>query len=799
MMPAPQAPASTMHPWQNIPAELRDRPQWCWASLRLWDAVDADGTPKREKKPLDPKVPGQVDARTNDPTTWGTFEQAAARAFHEGGGIGFVVMQSDPYVCVDLDAHGTAEQSAEHQEIIAFFARAGAYVETSTRGKGSHVWMRRASPLGPNLVKGANHATPLEIYDRAHFLITTGNGAPVARLPELDWQVRSLYEQFAAPVPFGGPDGAPVGFFEQGAATVEDEALIARCRAWDRKGLFEALHDVGDITAYRGDASAADLAYWSHLVFCARNGSAGEPVDFAQCDRIYQSARIATHRQGQYPRKAHRKAYVWSTFVRAMRDHTAMTSQAVAAFVQGGAQPAPETQEGPARAPTEDERAEVAPEVQSAPPGLVGEIAQWVLASAFIPLPNLAILVALCAAAGVVGRSFKTPFNDPIMLQSVYIAPTGGGKEHAKKAMNDLFRALKQHCPAAMDFVGPSRFKSGQALRRVINKRKCMVSVADEFGEKMAQVWSAKSDKDAWTEELLAMFGGTDDQGTAAADEKNDVIALDRPAFTLLALTNGEAWFPLLDNKRIFTGVLPRMIAIDDSGVIADPVRNRAESVPEDLLVRLASVCNAVIANNANAGEAIRTHTETTALADDMWAFILACRRKHEPGSVGHALSTRIAQNAIRVATILAVLDFNGGAFGQRPVVCDHHWQWAKTYVGKAYAWQIERYTTGDMGTGDSKRAADVAAVITAYRGLTPAQRSTLGISAACFDAGVITRRFFDKKLRSTAFTKDPDKEQLARTNAIKGAVDAGLLRPLPAQEKTAHKLRGDAWLILGA
>jgi hypothetical protein len=803
MMPH-QAPAA--HPWGNIPNELKALPQWCWASLRLWDAVDADGTPKREKKPLDPKVPGHVDARTDDPTTWGTFEQACARAVYENGGIGFVVTQRDPYVCVDLDAHGTAEQSAEHRAIIAFFAQAGAYVETSTRGKGTHVWMRRCSPLGPNLVRASGHAMPLEIYDRAHFLISTGNGAPVARLPELDWQVRSLYEQFAPAVPFGG-EGVPLGVFAQGVATIEDNALLERCYAWDRRGLFRALHDAGDISAYRGDASSADLAYWSHLVFCARNGSAGEPVDFSQCDRIYQSARIATHRQGAYPRKAQRKAYVWSTFVRAMRDHTAGASDSVEAFVAQGvpvATPPPVTpaehtepaQGGAIVEPTEQDREETAIVVQGAPPGLVGEIAEWIVSSAFVPLPNLAVVTALVVAAGIVGRSFRTPLNDAVMLQTVYVTPSGGGKEHAKKAVTTLFKAVRKHCPEVFKFFGPSRFKSGQALRRVVNERGTLFSISDEFGEKMGRVWSDKSGAyDSWTEEILAIYGGEDDQGTAAAKVENDVAAVENPSFSLVGFTTARQWEKLIDPELAFKGVLPRMILIDDGEILNAPTFNACKVVSETLVTRMASVCNGVFKGCQDKTDAVIVAADPDVMAD-MKAMSLHWRFKYSVKSPEHVMASRIAQNTIRVATILAVMDFQNAAFGQAPTIRAVHWTWAKRYVESAGEVQIKRFSGGDTGTGDDKRAADFRKALVKYQTFKPKQRETYGIKPAAFADRVVTRRFFDRVLQGTCFTKDADKKAWLITRTIEWALADGLLTKATIKTKENHGIIGDAWIV---
>jgi hypothetical protein len=159
---------------------------------------------------------------------------------------------------------------------------------------------------------------------------------------------------------------------------------------------------------------------------------------------------------------------------------------------------------------------------------------------------------------------------------------------------------------------------------------------------------------------------------------------------------------------------------------------------------------------------------------------------------VGHALSTRIAQNAIRVATLLAVMDFPNEAFGQVPTVHDVHWQWARNYVDKAYSWQIERYLRGDMGVGESKQDATLEKILTKILAMSPAE-----IERNRLRSGVVTFRYLSNFLRGPEFSGAKQGERAAREAAIKTAVKNELLRPLDAKEKAALGLKAEAWFIL--
>jgi len=165
-----------LHPskWRNaIPAALRDLP---WAG-HLGD-----------KRPLHPE--SERPAKVDDPTTFGTFEEALRFLYrhHEHPGAGVGVLTSNGVVVFDLDKvlDGVTEDSAgnivalaglfdrdpELLEHVAGIA-AETYVEVSPSGTGLHAWM-----LG-RLPEGARHSRTfekgaVEVFDERRFMTVTG-------------------------------------------------------------------------------------------------------------------------------------------------------------------------------------------------------------------------------------------------------------------------------------------------------------------------------------------------------------------------------------------------------------------------------------------------------------------------------------------------------------------------------------------------------------------------------------------------------------------------------------------------
>lgn len=147
--------------WQRIPAELRQRPQWVLA------------TPGDKR----PRTPSGHAASSTAPGTWTDFDTACAAAALRGWQIGYVLTDSDPFTCVDLDVKTqashpkepgswtTPEQLERHDAIVATLA---SYTERSRSGLGRHVWVR--AELGRGCKRDG-----VELYSRERFIICTGD------------------------------------------------------------------------------------------------------------------------------------------------------------------------------------------------------------------------------------------------------------------------------------------------------------------------------------------------------------------------------------------------------------------------------------------------------------------------------------------------------------------------------------------------------------------------------------------------------------------------------------------------
>ncbi len=248
---------------------LQDKKGWvCWRK----EVRDGKAT----------KVPYATDGHNShasvaDPSTWSVYQDAAAMV--QAGrfdGVGFVLCEALPYVCVDLD-HCLDRVSGEVQEpaasIVAMLEEAGGtYMEISPSGEGLHLWgvYDGALPGG----KTGIHKNGIEIYRDKRYMTVTGNAFRDLPLANVTSAVNELIERYelmeksAEVKVMAKPEEVKVTL--EVPAAFDDDFLIERARAAKNGSKFSALFDYGDTSAYENDTSKADaallemLAYWTN-------------------------------------------------------------------------------------------------------------------------------------------------------------------------------------------------------------------------------------------------------------------------------------------------------------------------------------------------------------------------------------------------------------------------------------------------------------------------------------------------------------------------------------------------------
>jgi hypothetical protein len=265
--PKPQAVA--VQP-ELIPDALR--------RLRQWVDWRYDYRKDKWTKPL--SQPNGECAESDNPNTWGTFDEALA-AYLQGGfdGIGFVVTGDDGLAGVDLDHCRDPETGAIEPWALRIVQALNSYTEVSPSGTGLRVFLWAKLP--PKDRKLGN----FECYESGRYLTVTGNhleGTPTTiehRQAEMDAVHTEVFAERNKPRANGKispPSALP---------NLDDRELLDKAfNAKNGEAIWRLYH--GDHGKYDSH-SEADLALCGHLAFYAG-------PDPQKIDRLYRASDLCS-------------------------------------------------------------------------------------------------------------------------------------------------------------------------------------------------------------------------------------------------------------------------------------------------------------------------------------------------------------------------------------------------------------------------------------------------------------------------------------------------------------------------
>jgi len=225
------------------------------------------------------KVPYQtktVKAKSNDPSTWETYETVEEQA--DNGSNGFagvgIMLHDGKLICIDID-HVVKDGKVIHEKaetILALLKKANSFTEISQSGTGLHIFLECSTPFVPL----ANKKAPFEVYADVRFIATTNNSygkaLPVRTVDEEEMiQILSI-----TGYPWSKNDTTTE--IKTVPHSMSDEEVVERMfsakNGEDIKKLYE-----GDCTKYEDDESRADAALLSTLAFwTGKNASQMESI-----------------------------------------------------------------------------------------------------------------------------------------------------------------------------------------------------------------------------------------------------------------------------------------------------------------------------------------------------------------------------------------------------------------------------------------------------------------------------------------------------------------------------------------
>ena len=673
---------------ENIPQEMRIYKQWV-----CWRFEDTDG-PKPTKVPYSP-LTGKL-ASVTDPNTWASFEQAAhvLTTTNWYNGIGFVLTEADPFAFIDLDDTKGDQTALDRQ--IKIYNEFDSFAERSPSGSGLHIIIKGALPSG-------RRRSHIEIYSSARYMTMTGDiyrNAPIREYNEL---LNILWSQM------GSGSVAAAVYAGVAEAKESDEEVIARATAAANGKKFADLY-AGNWQDYYQSQSEADFALVDIVAFYSQNR--------AQISRIFRASGLGQRE------KAKRNDYVSymlnKCFDRMLPpvDIDGLRNQLNAAI-----EAKQREEQAQAMAPKiasevrQVEMPKPKSDVYSVPPGLVGEIAQFIFQQAPRPVPEIALAGALGLMAGIVGRAYNvsgTGLNHYVML----LAPTGTGKEAIASGVDKLMGAVIRTVPAATDFIGPSEIASSQAVIKYMSKGPTsFVSMVGEFGIYLQQMASpnAPSHLLGLRRFMLDAYNKSGEgkvlRPSIYSDREKNTSAVLAPSFTILGESTPEKFYEGLYEGLISEGLLPRFTTIEYHGdrPALNPHHTHAQPSFE-VIDKLSTVCaHALMLNSQHKAVHVGFSPEAKAMFDE---FDRHCdlNINSSDKEVRRHLWNRAHIKAMKLAALVAV-----GCNPYNPVISADVAAWATNLIVADVRNLLDRFNAGEIGI-DNDETKQLAKVISTMK-----------------------------------------------------------------------------------
>lgn len=776
--------------FKNIPDELKALRQWV-----LWRKEDIGAS-----KPT--KIPYQVNGHKASvvvPQNWSAFDDVC-EVFKSGhySGIGFVFTVNDPFVFVDLDK---APDQLTMDRQLKVFQTLNSYSELSPSDEGLHIIAK-----GHHLPNGRKRHS-IEIYSDGRYATFTGKIYNGVGIQERRDEIISLWEQLG--------EGSPQQYIYQGDVEekLSDEEVIRIASEAANGDKFQSLY-AGDFSNYPSQ-SEADLSLINIIEFYTKNR--------AQIARIFRASGLGKRS------KAKRQDYVnWminksfdkeiphidmdglkieveSVINRgdgsvAQRLEPSAHNTLVAGSIPAastiynynhndigyeGVSPSgkasgfgPDTVGSSPTTPANLPKLQATKEklYLTPPPGLVGEIANFIYQAAPRPVPEIAIAAAIGLMAGICGRAYNvssTGLNQYVLL----LAKTGRGKEAIQSGISKLISAVRQQVPTIEECVGPDEIASGPALYKYLHKNSCFVSILSEFGLRLQQISDAYGNGPnvslrRMILQLYAKSGYNDvAHPSIYSDKDKNINAIASPSFSILGESTPHTFYRNLTEEMISEGLLPRFLLIEYNGDRVEENVNHAQAKPSFELIDKLAAC---AANSAQVQNAQPRRVITVSLDEASQKLSNKYSKRCDDfinnkknNEVIIELWNRAHLKVLKLAAIVAV-----GVNMWNPIIEKEHLEWAIGMVDADIAALTSRFEEGMIGanTQEVKQIDEVIRVIKEY--VTSSWTEVLRYASAkdrkLYDDKVITYGYISKRLIAVAAFRN---DKVGATNAIKRAL----------------------------
>lgn len=202
------------------------------------------------------------------------------------------------------------------------------------------------------------------------------------------------------------------------------------------------------------------------------------------------------------------------------------------------------------------------------PPGILGDIARWITATAPKQQPELSVAAALALGSVVMGRTYRSQYGNFTSLYMVLVAKSTEGKEHPQSCCEKILTAADLG-----GLIGGSGYTSAGAVFSALLDSPAHLATIDELGKLLKMSRSAgQAHSEAAIDKLIEAFGRLDgvmrpptySKMTLSKSQASNVErVVHNPAISLLGATTPGTFYGALTTDLVQDGFLGRCIVVE--------------------------------------------------------------------------------------------------------------------------------------------------------------------------------------------------------------------------------------------
>lgn len=336
------------------------------------------------------------------------------------------------------------------------------------------------------------------------------------------------------------------------------------------------------------------------------------------------------------------------------------------------------------------------------PPGIVGELAQWIYLSASRPIKQYAIAAALYFFS-CTGRKYNVD-GKGLNLFMMLVGGTGRGKGVVKTAVDLVVEAIMERAQDAA-LAGPFTHEiavSEAGIRRALGSQNPICAYEEELGLTLLPLTSAKANaNDIGLRKIMTRLF---DSGRGkhlgikqASGKENTKEAVHMPCMTIAGDTQPAVFRGLLGGGMVDVGFAPRMVPFFYYGKrLYHNKQAAANSVPPPALI---AALQGLLEYSLRSADTVVDVRWTRGARDKHTQLDIEYTDKINADEAGAEMFNRAGDIIARVAALLAI-----GINHLDPTIDDECFDYAKAIVWTGLKESQRILATGGAGSGESVR-----------------------------------------------------------------------------------------------